>query len=176
MPLRNSKPSPQQVQDSRDIDIDSVKEGEKKVENKKDEEDNNDIGKTVSDIFGGVLNLVSGALDTAEEIAGNEEVQESVSNIVDVGLKSGTQAALAGAQVAEAAPSHFEEKGNFAAGLTKTVEETGGLLTGSIDELEQGAKLFSVFAQAYTDITLKRIENFSKTFNKRFKCNTDCRK
>ena len=32
----------------------------------------------------------------------------------------------------------------------------------SIDELEQGAKLFSVFAQAYTDITLKRIENFSK--------------
>merc|ERR1711902_351083 len=88
----------------------------------------------------------------------------------------GTQAALAGAQVAEAAPSHFEEKGNFAAGLTKTVEETGGLLTGSIDELEQGAKLFSVFAQAYTDITLKRIENFSKTFNKRFKCNTECRK
>ena len=53
-----------------------------------------------------------------------------MSNIVDVGLKSGTQAALAGAQVAEAAPSHFEDKGNFAAGLTKTVEETGGLLTG----------------------------------------------
>ena len=72
MPLSNSKPSPQQVQDSRDIDTDSVKEEEKKVENKKDEEDNNDIGKTVSDIFGGVLNLVSGALDTAEEIAGNE--------------------------------------------------------------------------------------------------------
>ena len=55
-----------------------------------------------------------------------------MSNIVDVGLKSGTQAALAGAEVAEAAPSHFEEKGNFAAGLTKTVEETGGLLTGVI--------------------------------------------
>ena len=53
-----------------------------------------------------------------------------MSNIVDVGLKSGTQAAKAGAQVAEAAPSHFEDKGNFAAGLTKTVEETGGLLTG----------------------------------------------
>ena len=53
-----------------------------------------------------------------------------MSNIVDVGLKSGTQAAVAGAQVAEAAPSHFEDKGNFAAGLTKTVEETGGLLTG----------------------------------------------
>ena len=78
MPLSNSKPSPQQavlpgeVQDSRDVDIDSVKEEEKKVENKKDEEDNNDIGQTVSDIFGGVLNLVSGVLDTAEEIAGNE--------------------------------------------------------------------------------------------------------
>ena len=53
-----------------------------------------------------------------------------MSNIVDVGLKSGTQAALAGAEVAQAAPSHFEQKGNFAAGLTKTVEETGGLLTG----------------------------------------------
>ena len=61
-----------------------------------------------------------------------QEVQESVSNIVDVGLKSGTQVAIAGSQVAQAAPSHFEEKGNFAAGLTKTVEETGGLLTGVI--------------------------------------------
>merc|ERR1712203_950847 len=135
-----------------------------------------DVGEAVMDILEGVLNLVNGALDAAEEIAGNEDVQESVSNIVDFGLKSGTQAAIAGAQVAQAAPSHFEEKGNFAAGLTKTVEETGGLLTGSIDELGQGAKLFSVFAQAYTDITLKRIENFSKIFNKRFKCNTECRK
>ena len=53
-----------------------------------------------------------------------------MSNIVDVGLKSGTQAAVVGAQVAQEAPTHFEEKGNFAAGLTKTVEETGGLLTG----------------------------------------------
>lgn len=168
------KTSSDEVQDTRDI----VNKKEKKKEANKNnvEEENSDVGEAVIDILGGVLNLVKGALDAAEEIAGNEEVQESVSNIVDVGLKSGTQAALAGAQVAEAAPSHFEEKGNFAAGLTKTVEETGGLLTGSIDELEQGAKLFSVFAQAYTDITLKRIENFSKTFNKRFKCNTDCRK
>jgi len=168
------KTSSDEVQDTRDI----VNKKEKKKEANKNnvEEENSDVGEAVIDILGGVLNLVNGALDAAEEIAGNEEVQESVSNIVDVGLKSGTQAALAGAQVAEAAPSHFEEKGNFAAGLTKTVEETGGLLTGSIDELEQGAKLFSVFAQAYTDITLKRIENFSKTFNKRFKCNTDCRK
>jgi len=168
------KTSSEEVQDTRDI---VNKKGNKKVIKKnKDEEDNSDVGEAVIDILGGVLNLVNGALDAAEEIAGNEDVQESVSNIVDVGLKSGTQAALAGAEVAQAAPSHFEEKGNFAAGLTKTVEETGGLLTGSIDELEQGAKLFSVFAQAYTDITLKRIENFSKTFNKRFKCNTDCRK
>jgi len=168
------KTSSDEVQDTRDI----VNKKEKKKEANKNnvEEENSDVGEAVIDILGGVLKLVNGALDAAEEIAGNEEVQESVSNIVDVGLKSGTQAALAGAQVAEAAPSHFEEKGNFAAGLTKTVEETGGLLTGSIDELEQGAKLFSVFAQAYTDITLKRIENFSKTFNKRFKCNTDCRK
>jgi len=165
------------TKDIKDIESDEEVTKDKKKENteNKNEEDD-DIGEAVLDIFGGVLNLVSGALDAAEEIAGNEEVQESVSNIVDVGLKSGTQAAVAGAQVAEAAPSHFEDKGNFAAGLTKTVEETGGLLTGSIDELEQGAKLFSVFAQAYTDITLKRIENFSKTFNKRFKCNTECRK
>ena len=28
--------------------------------------------------------------------------------------------------------------------------------------MEQGAKLLSVFAQAYGDITLKRIENFSE--------------
>ena len=41
------------------------------------------------------------------------EVQESVSNIVDVGLKSGTQAAVVGAAVAQEAPTHFEEKGNF---------------------------------------------------------------
>ena len=61
-----------------------------------------------------------------------QEVQESVSNIVDVGLKSGTQAAVVGAAVAQEAPTHFEEKGNFAAGLTKTVEETGGLLSGVI--------------------------------------------
>lgn len=172
------KTSSEEVQDTRDIVIEKENKKEvikKKNKNKKDE-DNSDVGEAVIDILGGVLNLVNGALDAAEEIAGNEDVQESVSNIVDVGLKSGTQAALAGAEVAQAAPSHFEEKGNFAAGLTKTVEETGGLLTGSIDELEQGAKLFSVFAQAYTDITLKRIENFSKTFNKRFKCNTECRK
>jgi len=177
-------PAPQSSSSEENTDTQEV-EKEVKKEVKKDKEkdatkdkteEDDDIGEAVLDIFGGVLNLVSGALDAAEEIAGNEDVQESVSNIVDVGLKSGTQAALAGAQVAEAAPSHFEEKGNFAAGLTKTVEETGGLLTGSIDELEQGAKLFSVFAQAYTDITLKRIENFSKTFNKRFKCNTECRK
>merc|ERR1712150_403110 len=153
-----------------------VKKSNKKETTKKKNEEEDDIGEAVLDISGGVLNLVSGALDAAEEIAGNEEVQESISNLVDVGLKSGPQAAVTGAQVAQAAPMHFEEKGNFAAGLTKTVEETGGLLTGSIDELEQGAKLFSVFAQAYTDITLKRIENFSKIFNKRFKCNTECRK
>lgn len=173
------KPSPQgttskEVQDTRDINIE--KDNDKEVDNNKDDEDNNDLGKAVADIFGGVLTIFNGALDTAEEIAGNEEVQETVSNLVDVGLKSGAQAAQTGAQLAQAAPTHFEEKGNFASGLTKTVEETGGLLGGSIDELEQGAKLFSVFAQAYTDITLKRIENFSKTFNKRFKCNTECRK
>jgi hypothetical protein len=164
------------ILDTRDIVDKKTKSKKKDVNKNKDEEDNDDIGGAVIDIFGGVLQLVSGALDAAEDIAGNEDVQESVSSIVDVGLKSGTQAAIAGAQVAQSAPSHFEEKGNFAAGLTKTVEETGGLLTGSIDELEQGAKLFSVFAQAYTDITLKRIENFSKTFNKRFKCNTECTK
>jgi len=175
-----SLPAPQStssedVQDTRNIDLE--KGNKKKVTKTKDgKEDSDDLGNAVADIFCGVLGLLNGALDTAEEIAGNEEVQESISNLVDVGLKSGPQAAVTGAQVAQAAPMHFEEKGNFAAGLTKTVEETGGLLTGSIDELEQGAKLFSVFAQAYTDITLKRIENFSKTFNKRFKCNTECRK
>merc|ERR1719219_836919 len=150
-----------------------------KKDKKKSKEEEDDLGEAAdaaADIFGGVLDLLNGALDAAEEIAGNEEVQESVSNIVDVGLRQGPQAAAQAQAVAQAAPQHFEEKGNFAAGLTKTVEETGGLLTGSIDELEQGAKLFSVFAQAYTDITLKRIENFSKIFNKRFKCNTECRK
>lgn len=163
-----------QVQDSRDID---TKEDQgKEAETEKDDSDNGDLGEAVSDIFGGVLKLFNGALETAEEIAGNKEVQESISSIVDVGLKSSVQAASTGAQIAQAAPTHFEDKGNFVSGLTKTVEETGGLLGGSIEELEQGAKLFSVFAQAYTDITLKRIENFSKTFNKRFKCNTDCRK
>jgi len=168
-------PSSDNVQDTRDIDL--KKDNKKKAtKTKDDKDDNEELGNAVADIFGGVLSLLNGVLDTAEEIAGNEEVQESVSNLVDVGLKSGAQAAVTGVQVAQAAPPHFEEKGNFAAGLTKTVEETGGLLTGSIDELEQGAKLFSVFAQAYTDITLKRIENFSKTFNKRFKCNTECRK
>lgn len=171
------KPFPQgttseEVQDSRDINVE--KDNVKAVDSNKD--DGDDLGKAVADIFGGVLGIVNGALDTAEEIAGNEQVQESVSTLVDVSLKGGAQAAQSGAQLAQAAPAHFEEKGNFASGLTKTVEETGGLLGGSIDELEQGAKLFSVFAQAYTDITLKRIENFSKTFNKRFKCNTDCRK
>lgn len=121
------------TKDIKDIESDEEVTKDKKKENTKNKnEEDDDIGEAVLDIFGGVLNLVSGALDAAEEIAGNEEVQESVSNIVDVGLKSGTQAALAGAQVAEAAPSHFEDKGNFAAGLTKTVEETGGLLTGSI--------------------------------------------
>jgi len=169
--------STEDSKDTKDVNNEKeVKKDAKKEATKNKNEEDDDIGEAVLDIFGGVLNLVSGALDAAEEIAGNEEVQESVSNIVDVGLKSGTQAAVVGAQVAQEAPTHFEEKGNFAAGLTKTVEETGGLLTGSIDELEQGAKLFSVFAQAYTDITLKRIENFSKTFNKRFKCNTECRK
>jgi len=161
-----------EVKDTRDI-VDIKKD--KKKDNKSTEEED-DLGEAAADIFGGVLDLLNGALDAAEEIAGNEEVQESVSNIVDVGLRQGPQAAAQAQAVAQAAPQHFEEKGNFAAGLTKTVEETGGLLTGSIDELEQGAKLFSVFAQAYTDITLKRIENFSKIFNKRFKCNTECRK
>ena len=42
---------------------------------------------------------------------------------------------MVGAEVAQAAPSHFEEKGNFAAGLTKTVEETGGLLTGVMSKI-----------------------------------------
>jgi len=181
MPISHSRPSPQEavrpdeVQDSRDVDIDSVKEEEKSIE-KKDEEDGNDIGQTVSDIFGGVLNLVSGALDTAEQIAGNKEVQNSLSGLLDAGVKTGAQAAVTGAQVAQAAPAHFEEKGHFISGLTKTIEETGGFLGGSLEELEQGAKLLSVFAQAYGDITLKRIENFSEIFNKRFKCNTDCKK
>ena len=62
---------------------------------------------------------------------------------MDVGLKSGPQAAVTGAQVAQAAPMHFEEKGNFAAGLTKTVEETGGLLTGVINMIAKLKKKLS---------------------------------
>ena len=60
---------------------------------------------------------------------------------------------------------HIEKYKIFVAiGMTKISSQTfiRFFLFQSIDELEQGAKLFSVFAQAYTDITLKRIENFSK--------------
>ena len=64
------KTSSEEVQDTRDI---VNKKGNKKQVNKnKDEEDNSDVGEAVIDILGGVLNLVNGALDAAEEIAGNE--------------------------------------------------------------------------------------------------------
>ena len=69
------KPSPQGttsdvLQDSRDIDI---KEDNINTEvNKKEEDENNDVGTAVADIFGDVLDLFNGALVTAEEIAGNE--------------------------------------------------------------------------------------------------------
>ena len=54
-------------------------------------------------------------------------------------MRTGAQAALAGAQVAQAAPAHFEEKGHFVSGLTKTVEETGGLLGGVINRVASAA-------------------------------------
>ena len=68
------KTSSEEVQDTRDIVIEKENKKEvikKKNTNKKDE-DNSDVGEAVIDILGGVLNLVNGALDAAEEIAGNE--------------------------------------------------------------------------------------------------------
>ena len=87
-----------------------------------------------------------------------QEVQESVSNIVDVGLRQGPQAAAQAQAVAQAAPQHFEEKGNFAAGLTKTVEETGGLLTGVIN-------MYNIFEN---DLNFALHKNISRFYTKTF--------
>ena len=57
-----------EVQDTRDI-VDIKKD--KKKDNKSEEEED-DLGEAAADIFGGVLDLLNGALDAAEEIAGNE--------------------------------------------------------------------------------------------------------
>ena len=57
-----------EVQDTRDI-VD-IKKDKKKDNKSKEEED--DLGEAAADIFGGVLDLLNGALDAAEEIAGNE--------------------------------------------------------------------------------------------------------
>ena len=61
------------TKDIKDIESDEEVTKDKKKENTKNKnEEDDDIGEAVLDIFGGVLNLVSGALDAAEEIAGNE--------------------------------------------------------------------------------------------------------
>ena len=64
------KTSSEEVQDTRDI-IDDT-DNKKEVKKNKDKEEDSDVGEAVIDILGGVLNLVNGALDAAEEIAGNE--------------------------------------------------------------------------------------------------------
>ena len=67
------------TKDIKDIESDEEVTKDKKKENTetKNEEDD-DIGEAVLDIFGGVLNLVSGALDAAEEIAGNEVRSDNI--------------------------------------------------------------------------------------------------
>ena len=61
------------TKDIKDIESDEEVTKDKKKENTKNKnEEDDDMGEAVLDIFGGVLNLVSGALDAAEEIAGNE--------------------------------------------------------------------------------------------------------
>ena len=71
-------PAPQSSSNVDTKDIKDIESGEEVTKDKKKEntknknEEDDDIGEAVLDIFGGVLNLVSGALDAAEEIAGNE--------------------------------------------------------------------------------------------------------
>ena len=89
------KPTPQgttseEVQDTRDINI--KEDNVKAVDNNKNDGDNDDLGKTVADLFGGVLGIVNGVLDTAEEIAGNEVyltiLLKSLYGILDVVLEN----------------------------------------------------------------------------------------
>ena len=63
--------SAEETNDTEEVEKE-VKKDKKKEATKETTEEDDDIGEAVLDIFGGVLNLVSGALDAAEEIAGNE--------------------------------------------------------------------------------------------------------
>ena len=83
-----SLPAPQrtseeEVEDTRNIDLE--KGSKKKVTKTKDgKDDSEDLGNAVADIFGGVLGLLNGALDTAEEIAGNEVAFVMVFSILKI--------------------------------------------------------------------------------------------
>ena len=60
-----------EVQDTRDI-VDIKKDKKKDNKSKEEEDDLGEAAEAAADIFGGVLDLLNGALDAAEEIAGNE--------------------------------------------------------------------------------------------------------
>jgi len=126
------------------------------------------------DIANQGLGRVADGVNTVARVSQDPEVQEAIAGVIDVSVNAAMDGINAIGEIAERAPKVIEENVPVVEGLAKTIQETSGFVGGSIEELENGAQLASVFAEAYTNDTLTRVDNFLKVFNRRLRCNTKC--
>lgn len=192
-----AKPAPQGDDSENDVkkeevDTKTVEEEEddnkkvsERIDNEDEDEDEEDEDldpiKLVGDAFSGLLSLLgtvastaAGVASASARIATDPEVQESVAEVVDAGVKGTVDAVGATVDLALEAPKLVAAQAPLVEGLAKTISETSGFVGGSVEDAAQAAKVASVFAEAYTNDTLTRLDNFLKTFNRRLKCNTIC--
>lgn len=148
------------------------------VVEKIDEEEDADPLAAAGDIFGGIFNILNQAVKTATDLATDQELQKTVGDIVDIGVKTSLDAATTAVEIAAEAPKIVEENAPLVEGIAKTVSETSGFVGGQIEEIgttvEAASQLVKVFAEAYTNRTIEQLDNFLKVFNKRLQCNTTC--
>jgi len=188
-----AKPAPQADDSKKELESKTVEEDEDnevseridKDEEYDDDDDEEEDGldpiKLVGDAFSGLLSLLGSAAATAagvataaERVATDPEVQESVSEVVDASIKGTVDAVGATVDLALEAPKVIAAQAPLVEGLAKTISETSGFVGGSVEDVARTAQVASVFAEAYTNDTLTRLDKFLKTFNRRLKCNTIC--
>jgi len=117
---------------------------------------------------------VAEGVDVVSKVAADPEFQEAVGGVVNVSFTAARDGIMAVGEIAERAPKVIEDNVPFVEGVAKTIQETSGFVGGSIADLENAARLATVFAEAYTNDTLSQVDNFLKVFNRRLRCNTMC--
>jgi len=185
-----AKPAPQADDSKKEVDSKAVEDEDdnevsERIDIEEEDDDDEEGGldpiKLVGDAFSGLLSLLgtaaataAGVSSAAARVATDPEVQESVSEVVDASIKGTVDAVGATVDLALEAPKVIAAQAPLVEGLAKTISETSGFVGGSVEDVARTAQVASVFAEAYTNDTLTRLDKFLKTFNRRLKCNTIC--